>query len=120
MDGMKLTLQWAGNETTKQKCFYNGWTREQYVTKFLFLFSPHGKIRCSYFNTPGGLHDSNMAIRSSIYDQIETVYRDTGKKYFWIQHLYRRNHMHCWNRIKIRSMQMVILDKDLVWIAKRP
>ena len=78
MDGLKLTLQRAGNET-QQNNFYNGWTHEHYVTN-LFLFSPDGKIRCSYFNAPGVLHDSTMAIWSSIYDQIETVYRDTGKK----------------------------------------
>ena len=78
MDGLKLTLQQAGNET-QQNNFYNGWTHEHFVTN-LFLFSPDGKIRCSYFNAPGVLHDSTMAIWSSIYDQIETVYRDTGKK----------------------------------------
>ena len=46
----------------------------------LFLSSPEGKIRCSYFNAPGVLLDSTMAIWSSIYDQIEMVYRDRGKK----------------------------------------
>jgi hypothetical protein len=35
MDGLKLTLQQAGNETQQTS---------------LFLFSPDGKIRCSYFN----------------------------------------------------------------------
>ena len=78
MDGLKITLQQAGN-AIQQNNFYNGWTDEHYVTN-LFLFSPEGKIRCSYFNAPGVLHDSTMAIWSLIYDQIETVYRDTGKK----------------------------------------
>jgi hypothetical protein len=36
MDGLKLTLQQAGNET-QQDNFYNGWTHEHYVTN-LFLF----------------------------------------------------------------------------------
>ena len=72
MDGLKLTLQRAGNET-KQNNFYNGWTHEHYYVTNLFLFSPDGKIRYSYFNAPGVLHDSAMAIRSSIYDQIETI-----------------------------------------------
>ena len=36
--------------------------------------------RFSYFNAPGVQHDSTMEIWSSIYDQIETVYRDTSKK----------------------------------------
>ena len=80
MDGLKLTrLQRAGNET-QQNNFYNGWTHEHYNVTNLGFFSPDGKIRCSYFNAPGVLHDSTMAIWSSIYDQIKTVYRDTGKK----------------------------------------
>ena len=49
MDGLKLTLQRAGNET-QQNNFYNGWTHEHYYVTNLFLFSPDGKIRCSYFN----------------------------------------------------------------------
>jgi hypothetical protein len=61
MGGLKLTLQRTGNET-QQNNFYNGWTHEHYVTN-LFLFSPDGKIRCSYFNAPGVLHDSTMEIR---------------------------------------------------------
>ena len=46
----------------------------------LFLFSPDRKIRCSYFNLPGVLHNSTIIIWSFIYDQIEMAYRDTGKK----------------------------------------
>jgi len=49
MDGLRLTLQRAGNET-QQNNFYNGWTHEQHYVTNLFLFSPDGKIRCSYFN----------------------------------------------------------------------
>ena len=48
MDGLKLTLQRPENER-QQNNFYNGWTYEHYVTN-LFLFSPDGKIICSYFN----------------------------------------------------------------------
>ena len=64
---------------SQQNNFYNGWTHEHYVTNF-FLFSPDENIRCSYFNAPDVLHNSTMANSSSIYDQIEMVYRDTGKK----------------------------------------
>ena len=78
MDDLKLTLQRPGNER-QQNNFYNGWTHEHYVTN-LFLFSPDGKIRFSYFNAPGVLHNFTMAIWSSIYDQNEMVYKDTGKK----------------------------------------
>ena len=78
MDAMKLTLQRPGNER-QQNNFYNGWTYEHYVTN-LFLSSLDGKICSSYFNAPGVLHNSTMAIWSSICDQIEMVYRDTGKK----------------------------------------
>ena len=78
MDGLNFSLvHWAGNET-QQNNFYNGWTHEHYVTNL--FFSPDGKIRCSYFNGPGVLHNSTMAIWSSIYDLMEMVYRDTGKK----------------------------------------
>jgi hypothetical protein len=93
MDGLKLTLQRAGNET-QQNNFYNGWTHEHYVTN-LFLFSPDGKIRCSYFNAPGVLHDSTMAMWSPIYDQIETVYRDTGKKVVVDSAFASKNQMQC-------------------------
>ena len=47
--------------------------------KNLFLYSPDGEIFCSYFNSTGVLHDSTKSIWSSIYDQIETVYRDRGE-----------------------------------------
>ena len=58
----------------------NEWTHEHYVTNFLFLFSPEVKMRCSYSSAPGGLHDSTMAIWSSIYNHTETVYCAMGKK----------------------------------------
>ena len=78
MDGLKLALQRPGKER-QQNNFYNGWTHEHYVTN-VFLSSPDGKIRCSYFNASGVLHNSTIAIWSSIYDKIEMVYRDTGKR----------------------------------------
>ena len=69
----------AGNETQQNHSFYNGWVHEQSVTN-LIIFTPDGKIQSSYFNAPGVLHDSIMAIWSSIYIEIEIVYRDTGNE----------------------------------------
>jgi len=77
MDGLKLTLERAGGNNDQQNNFFNGWTHDHYVTN-LFVFSPDGKIRSAYFNAPGVLHDSTMAVWSSIYEQIEEVYRRTG------------------------------------------
>ena len=67
MDGLKLTLQRPGNERQLNNV-YNGWTHDEHYVTNLFLFSPDGKIRCSYFNAPGVRHNSTMAIWSSIYD----------------------------------------------------
>ena len=78
-----------------------------------YFFSPDGKIRCSYCNAPGVLHDSTMAIWSSIYDQIEMAYRDTGIKVVVDSAFASKNQMQCWNPMEIMWMQMVILDKNL-------
>ena len=67
MDGLKLTLQQAGNET-QQDNFYNGWTHEHYVTNlFLFLLKEIFFVLI-LMSKPGVIHDlSTMAIWSSIF-----------------------------------------------------
>jgi DDE superfamily endonuclease len=78
MDGLKLLLERAGDETT-QNNFYNGWTHDHYVSN-LFLFSPDGRIRACYLNAPGTFHDSTMANMSQIYDLIDDLYERMGSK----------------------------------------
>jgi hypothetical protein len=79
MDGLKLRLERAGDDTT-QNNFYNGWTHDHYVSN-LFLFSPDGKIRACYVNAPGTFHDSTtMANMSLIYDRIDDLYERMSSK----------------------------------------
>ena len=65
MDSLKLNLRQAGNETQQNRT-ENEWTHEHYVTNFSFLFSPEVNMRCFYSSAPGVLHDSTMAIWSSL------------------------------------------------------
>jgi DDE superfamily endonuclease len=78
MDGLKIRLEKAGNPRV-QNLFYNGWTHDHYISN-LFLFSPDGKIRACYVNSPGNMHDSTMAKWGGIYDKVDDLYRTHGVK----------------------------------------
>lgn len=78
MDGLKILIQKAGSEI-EQNNFYNGWKSDHFVTN-LFLFAPDGKIKAAYFNAPGAFHDSTLADRGGIYDDIDEVFTRTGGK----------------------------------------
>jgi hypothetical protein len=78
MDGLKLLLQQSG-DLKIQRRYYNGWTHDHYVTN-LFLFSPDGKIHQCFLNAPGCMHDSTMAQWSSIYHELDALYKRTGAK----------------------------------------
>ena len=57
MDGLKLPLQRAGNETQQNNDFYNGWNHEHYVTNlFLFRlmakFAAHISMHLVFYMTP--------------------------------------------------------------------
>ena len=76
MDGLKIEIEVPKDED-KQNMFYNGWKCGHYISN-LFLFAPNGKICACYFNAPGTVHDSTMAIRRGIYDSIDEIYVRTG------------------------------------------
>ena len=78
MDGLKIGLEAAGDEQTQSR-FYNGWKCDHYISN-LFLFSPAGRICAAYFNAPGTVHDSTMALMSGIYSKIDEVYVRTGAR----------------------------------------
>ena len=76
LDGLKLLLERAGEEDT-QNAFYNGWTHDHYIS-CLFLFSPDGRIRAAYLNSPGSWHDSTNALYSGIYEKLDALYNRLG------------------------------------------
>ncbi len=78
MDGLKLFLQQAEN-TEIQEQYYNGWTRNHYVTS-VFCFCPDGTIPIAFFDVPGSVHDSQVAELGKIYSKLEHVYETTGGK----------------------------------------
>ena len=78
MDGLKIGLEAAGDKQTQSR-FYNGWKCDHYISN-LFLFSPAGRICAAYFNAPGTVHDSTMALMSGIYSKIDEVYVRTGAR----------------------------------------
>jgi hypothetical protein len=65
MDELKLCVEKAGDYQI-QNLFFNGWQHNHYISNLL-LFSPDGKIRACYKNTPGTMHDSTMAKRGGVY-----------------------------------------------------
>jgi DDE superfamily endonuclease len=78
MDGIKLMLQQSGNQLS-QGNYYNGWTHDHYVSNVI-VFCPDGTIPICYYNLPGTLHDSNVAVIGKIYDKLEDVYNRNGGK----------------------------------------
>ena len=76
MDGLKVLIE-ASTDDSIQRRFYNGWTHDHYITN-IFLFAPDGRIRASYINAPGCLHDSTLAIWSGIYDKLNEAYNEHG------------------------------------------
>jgi hypothetical protein len=76
MDGLKLHIE-ASSDDSKQAMYYNGWKCDHFISN-LFLFSPDGLIRASYFNCPGTFHDSTMARMSGIYEKVKDVFQATG------------------------------------------
>jgi hypothetical protein len=76
MDGLKLYLERAGNETS-QNNFYNGWQHDHFVNS-LFVFTPDGKVRLCFLNAPGTVHDSTMAIWGQVYERLLQMFEQYG------------------------------------------
>ncbi len=76
MDGLKLYLHKSPHQSI-QEMFYNGWKVDHYVT-YVFVFVPDGTISIAFFNVPGCVHDSQVAIWGGIYNKLEPVYKSNG------------------------------------------
>ena len=72
MDGLKIHLH-ASTDGAVQNRFYNGWLHSHFICS-LFLFSPDGRVRATYFNAPGTMHDSTMAEWSGVCDALDGIY----------------------------------------------
>jgi hypothetical protein len=49
-----------------------------YHVSSVFFFCLKGTVKIAYFNAPGGVHDSQVAMWENIYDELEPAYNDTG------------------------------------------
>ena len=78
MDGLKIYLQQSPC-VKNQEHFYNGWTHDHYVTNVL-VFCPDGTIPMTFYNCPGSVHDSQVAMWGNIYEKLEMVYEKYGAK----------------------------------------
>ena len=76
MDGLKIKICSCANPVA-QNNNYNGWLHGHFRNNLL-LFSPDGLVQACYFNAPGTMHDSSMAIWGGVYDKIDAVYQQTG------------------------------------------
>jgi hypothetical protein len=76
MDGLKIHIECSAQED-KQNMFYNGWQHDHYVTN-IFCFAPDGKIRASFINAPGCLHDSMLATWANLYTKFDALYDQHG------------------------------------------
>jgi hypothetical protein len=78
MDGLKLMLE-QSSDALIQEQFYNGWTRDHYVTSVM-CFCPDGTIPIVFCNIPAAIHDSQVADYGDIYDKLELVYLQDSAK----------------------------------------
>ena len=62
-----------------QNDFYDGWQHYHFVN-CLFMSSPDGVIRICFFNCPGTVHDSTMAMWGDIYTAIDEMYQLYGAR----------------------------------------
>ncbi len=74
IDGLKLYLEESPNFYVQCK-FYNGWTRDHYVTN-VFAFAPGGTIPLSFFNVLGCVQDSLVADWGCIYQKLEHLWEN--------------------------------------------
>ncbi len=78
MDGLPLYFQTAGNADI-QEHIYIGWTNDHFVTS-IFCICPNRTTPIAFFNIPGYVHGSQVAVFGNIYNKLEGVYLLYGAK----------------------------------------
>jgi hypothetical protein len=78
IDGITLMLECAAEENEQNRS-YNRLTCDHYIGAVL-VFCPDGMIPMCFYNVPGTVHDSNIALMGGIYAKLEAVNNLTGAR----------------------------------------